>query len=91
MLAARDGHIATHDKEILAECHKFYSSLYSSSLDRSTEDYHKTMKTFLDPRKVPVLSQADIDFLGREITEEELGEAVQGMKTGSAPPPVLMG
>lgn len=81
------GALLTSPKDINSRFKQFYQLLYSS---KATAD-PAVMQTFLENCYLPCLSQEDQDFLGSEITLEEINQSIKSMKGGKNPGPDELG
>lgn len=62
---------------------QFYEALYSSK----TNQDQVPIDTFLDKCNLSTLTQDDRDFLGADITLEEINKTIKSLKTGKTPGP----
>lgn len=73
----------TLPKDINNRFKQFYESLYSSKTNQDLVP----IETFLDKCNLLTLTQNDRDFLGADITLEEINNTIKSLKTGKTPGP----
>lgn len=73
----------TLPKDINDRFKQFYEKLYSS---KNNED-PACIEAFLNKCNLPILTQEDRDFLGADITVEEINKTIKSLKTGKTPGP----
>ena len=71
----------THTQTITNEIKKFYSNLYSTRTDETSE----TCSRFLDEIDFPTLSIQENNFLNQTITIDNLKKAIKNSKNGKSP------
>ena len=77
------GETLTSHKDINERFQQFYERLYTSQMKATPGD----MQAFLDECQLPSLNQTEREYLGAEITCEEIKESIKSLKNGKSPGP----